>query len=146
MREPSLGMQNNKEGFSIHANHQTCIPSNGPVCDGEEETLARQARPLFSSHTTLTRSSDVKILPYYAGNNSPERSWRLENPSKETLYYEKSGELLRSLQTLFAFHNRRWTSINLFETPLIRPNTTDTYMSSLYIPNRRVKSNISYEL
>ena len=43
IREPiSLGMQSNKEGFNIRANHQTCIPSYGPVSDGEEETLARQ--------------------------------------------------------------------------------------------------------
>ena len=51
MVEPSLAMQHNKEGFDmfdalvkpqhhICVNHQTCIPSNGPVSDGEEETLA----------------------------------------------------------------------------------------------------------
>ena len=42
MGEPSFRNANNKEGFDIRANHQICIPSNGSVSDGEEETLARQ--------------------------------------------------------------------------------------------------------
>ena len=40
MGEPILGMQNNREGSNIRANHQTCISSNGSVSDEEEETLA----------------------------------------------------------------------------------------------------------
>ena len=42
MGEPSFRNVNYREGFDIRANHQICIPSNGPVSDGEEETLARQ--------------------------------------------------------------------------------------------------------
>ena len=33
MGKPSLGMQNNREGFNVRANHQTCVPSNGRVSD-----------------------------------------------------------------------------------------------------------------
>ena len=40
MGEPSLGIQTRK-GL-IYVPTTNCIPSNGPVSDGEEETLARQ--------------------------------------------------------------------------------------------------------
>ena len=63
MGEPSFRNANNSEGFDIRVYHQICIPSNGPVSDGKEETLARQVLPLFLFHTTLTRSTDVKIIP-----------------------------------------------------------------------------------
>ena len=42
MGEPSFRNANNKEGFDVRADHQICIPSYGPVSDGEKETLARQ--------------------------------------------------------------------------------------------------------
>ena len=70
MGEPSF-RNTNKKGVDVRANHQICIPSNGPVSDGEEETLARKVGPLILSHTTLTRRTDVKILPYYAGAGFP---------------------------------------------------------------------------
>ena len=40
MGEPSLGIRKRK-GL-IYVPTTSCIPSNGPVSDGEEETLARQ--------------------------------------------------------------------------------------------------------
>ena len=63
MGEPSLGIQTKSLRYVPTTN---CIPSNMSVSDGEEETLARQVWPLILSHTTLTRSIDVKILPYNA--------------------------------------------------------------------------------
>ena len=42
MGDLSLEMQNINEGFNTRANYQTCVRSNGPVSDGEEETLAWQ--------------------------------------------------------------------------------------------------------
>ena len=40
MGEPSLGIRTRK-GL-IYVLITSCVPSNGPVCDGDEETLARQ--------------------------------------------------------------------------------------------------------
>ena len=42
VEKPSLRMQSNREELNKRANHQNCIPSNRPVRDGEEQTLARQ--------------------------------------------------------------------------------------------------------
>ena len=44
MEEPSFRNANSREGFAILVNHPNvyCAPSNGPVSDEEEETLARQ--------------------------------------------------------------------------------------------------------
>ena len=72
MGEPTF-RNADKEGFDIRANRQIRIPSNGPVSDGEGETLARQVWPIILYHTTLTKSTDVKILPYSAVqlNNRP---------------------------------------------------------------------------
>ena len=64
MGEPSLGIQRMK--ILIYVPTTDCIPSNGPVRNGKEETLARQVWRLILSHTTLTRSIDVKILSYNA--------------------------------------------------------------------------------
>ena len=74
-------------GFNIRANHKTCIPPYGPFSDEEEETMAWQVLPLFLSHITLTRSTGVKISPYYAGAGSPELSQSPENPAKKTLLF-----------------------------------------------------------
>ena len=71
-------------------------------------------------------------------------------PPKETLYSKESRDPIRLLQIISVFHNRGWTSANPFETPLTRPNTTDAFMllvhCTLYTPNRRARSSISYEL
>ena len=54
---------------SMYVPTTSCIPSNGSVSDEEEETLARQVWPLILYHITLTRSTDVKILPDTVARN-----------------------------------------------------------------------------
>ena len=80
MGEPSLGIQTR-----VWYTFQPLIVfhRNGSVSNGEGETMARQLWPLILPHTTLTRSIDVKILPYNArrgfhnatGGNGTRTEW-----------------------------------------------------------------------